>query len=129
MQPLLKNIKESIKVAAVALVITLGVTYVYAAWVGPTAAPPGNNTDAPINTGTTDQIKNGGLGLGSLAVFGNSAFSGYMKVGSTTATCNTSLGGALRFNTTANNKCLQLCTNSNWQDVTCGAPVCSSPGS
>jgi len=120
----IKHIKEtmlkSIKVAAVALVITLGVTYAYAAWVGPTAAPPGNNTDAPINIGTTDQIKNGRLGLGSLAVFGNSAFSGYMKIGDSTTTCTTPLAGALRFYTTIDNKCLQLCVNSNWQDVSCG---------
>ena len=46
------------------------------AWTGPTAAPPGNNVAAPINVGTTDQVKSGGLGLNSLAVFGNSLFGG-----------------------------------------------------
>ncbi len=29
------------------------------AWTGPTAAPPGNNTAAPINTSSTPQVKSG----------------------------------------------------------------------
>ena len=29
------------------------------AWTGPTAAAPGGNVAAPINVGTTDQVKNG----------------------------------------------------------------------
>jgi hypothetical protein len=53
--------------------ISIGVAY---AWTGPTAAPPGNNVPAPINVGSTDQVKNGGLGLNSLAVFGNSLLGG-----------------------------------------------------
>ena len=47
-----------------------------ATWVGPTAAPPGNNVAAPINVGSTDQVKSGGLGVNSLVVFGNSLFGG-----------------------------------------------------
>ena len=46
------------------------------AWTGPTAVPPGNNVSAPINVGTTDQLKKAGLGVYSLAVFGNSSFFG-----------------------------------------------------
>jgi hypothetical protein len=66
--------------------ISIGVAY---AWSGPTAAPPGNNVAAPINVGSTDQVKNGGLGLNSLAVFGDSLFGGsagsnaYMNFGVT----------------------------------------------
>lgn len=46
------------------------------AWTGPTSAPPNGNVSAPINVGTTDQIKDAGLGLNSLAVFGNAIISG-----------------------------------------------------
>lgn len=115
----MKILLESVKVAVLALVITLGVTYAYAAWVGPTSAPPDGNVDAPINVGAVDQIKDGGLGVNTLAVFGNGAFSGYMKIGSTTSVCDTTLAGSLRFNTTIDNSCLQLCVDSAWQDVSC----------
>ena len=56
-----------------------------AAWTGPTAAPPGNNVDAPINVGTTDQVKNGGVGVDALAVFGDELIqtNGHLNFGST----------------------------------------------
>ena len=53
--------------------ISIGIAY---AWSEPTAAPPNGNVAAPINVGSTDQVKNGGLGVNSLAVFGNSLFGG-----------------------------------------------------
>jgi hypothetical protein len=40
--------------------------FVLSAWNGPTQAPPNGNVAAPINVGTTDQVKNGGLGVNSL---------------------------------------------------------------
>ena len=46
------------------------------AWTGPTASPPNGNVAAPINVGTTAQVKNGGLGVNTLTVFGNSLFGG-----------------------------------------------------
>ena len=55
---------------------TLSVGVAYAAWTGPTEAPPNGNVPAPINVGTTGQVKNGGLGLNTLTVFGNSLFGG-----------------------------------------------------
>ena len=59
------------------------------AWNEPTAAPPGNNAPAPINVGTTNQVKNGRLGVNALAVFGSSLFGGstgsnaYLNFGAT----------------------------------------------
>ena len=47
-----------------------------AAWTDPTDAPPNGNVAAPINVGTTGQVKNGGLGVNTLTVFGNSLFGG-----------------------------------------------------
>ena len=58
------------------IVGTIFATFIALAWTGPTSAPPNGNVAAPINVGTTDQIKNGGLGLDALAVFGNAILSG-----------------------------------------------------
>ena len=73
-----------------ALIGALGIVATFAfAWNEPTAAPTGNNVAAPINVGTTDQVKNGGLGLNALTVFGNSLFGGstgsnaYLNFGAT----------------------------------------------
>jgi hypothetical protein len=66
-------------------IVFIGASLVLA-WTGPTSAPPNGNVSAPINVGTTDQIKNAGLGLNSLAVFGNAILSGtsrYLNFGST----------------------------------------------
>lgn len=46
------------------------------AWTGPAAAPPDGNVDAPLNVGSADQVKNAGLSLNALAVFGNAILSG-----------------------------------------------------
>lgn len=61
-------------------------TSVLFAWIGPTQAPPNGNASAPLNVSSTDQVKNAGLGMNSLAVFGNAILSGaarYMNFGTT----------------------------------------------
>ena len=78
------------RLATLALGFLLGAivfigTSVVLAWTGPTSAPPNGNVSAPINVGATDQIKNAGLGINSLAVFGNAILSGtsrYLNFGS-----------------------------------------------
>jgi len=51
------------------LAIALGINYISAAntWTGPTALPPGNNTFAPLNVGTTNQVKDANLSVGHSA--------------------------------------------------------------
>jgi len=69
-----------------ALVGTILSAAIVSAWAGPTATAPGNNVSAPINVGSTAQIKNGSLGVNSLAVYGNQILSGsglYLNFGST----------------------------------------------
>ncbi|PWT76010.1 MAG: hypothetical protein C5B46_01900 [Proteobacteria bacterium] len=56
--------------------LLLSVPVLALAWTGPTAAPPGNNVDTPINTGTTPQVKNSGLSVNGFANFGNATFAG-----------------------------------------------------
>lgn len=69
------------------IVGTVFASAVVFAWTGPTSAPPSGNVAAPINVGATDQVKNAGFGVNSLAVFGNSILSGpsvtYLNFGST----------------------------------------------
>lgn len=55
----------------VASVLILGGTALVHAWTGPTQAPPNGNVSAPVNVGTTNQVKNGGLSVNTLAVFGS----------------------------------------------------------
>lgn len=50
-----------------AIILVVGIAY--AVWTEPTAAPPGNNTDAPVNVGTLAQLKNGVLGVLGLMVY------------------------------------------------------------
>ena len=68
-------------ILAIVLTAALGVNYLFAAWTGPTQAPPAGNTDAPVHVGTTDQVKNGGLSVDALSVFGNGYFQGNVGVG------------------------------------------------
>ena len=55
----------------------------------PHAKLPNGNVAAPINVGSIAQVKNGGLGVNTLAVFGNSLFGGstgsnaYLNFGAT----------------------------------------------
>ena len=57
-----------------ALVALVGVGYLYAlpssTWVGPTATAPYENVSAPINSGLSDQIKDGGTSFASLGARG-----------------------------------------------------------
>jgi len=68
-------------ILAVLLVAALGVNYLFAAWTGPTQAPTGGNTSTPVHIGSTDQVKDGGLSLNGLSVFGGGYFQGNVGVG------------------------------------------------
>lgn len=55
-----KQIFSAIKVTLLALVLSFGLSYVYA-WTAPTQQPPAGNVSAPINTSLSDQIKAGDI--------------------------------------------------------------------
>lgn len=63
------------------------------AWTGPTSAPPNGNVAAPINVGTTAQVKNGGLSVNTLGVFGNGTLTGKFGIGSSTPWQKLSVAG------------------------------------
>ncbi len=88
-------------------------SYVFAAWSGPTATPPDGNTDAPVNVGIVDQIKDAGLGVNALSVFGRGLFSGEVQIGSTGLVCDSSVEGSQRYNSV--DKVMEYCDGTNWQ--------------
>lgn len=56
-----------IKVSALALALSFGLSYVYA-WTAPTQNPPAGNVSAPINTSGTAQTKAGALTVGGFNI-------------------------------------------------------------
>lgn len=76
------------------------------AWTGPTQTAPAGNISAPVNVGTTDQVKSAALGLNGLAVFGNSLLqaASYLNWGLTSGTTGYGIrdnGGTLEFKNSA----------------------------
>ncbi len=55
------NIKQTLKIVIVALILSVGVSYLFAAWTPPPSNPPNSNTDAPINVGGISQTKIGDI--------------------------------------------------------------------
>jgi len=73
----------TIFILAAALFMTASVLV---AWTGPTQTPPNGNVNPPVNVGDTDQVKNAGLSVNALAVFGNMIMNGasrYLNFGTT----------------------------------------------
>lgn len=61
-------------------------TSILVAWTGPAQTPPDGNISPPINVGSNDQVKNAGLSVNALAVFGNMIMNGasrYLNFGTT----------------------------------------------
>lgn len=54
----MKTITQPLKVIALALVLSVGISYV-SAWTAPTATPPSGNVAAPVNVSSSAQIKTG----------------------------------------------------------------------
>jgi hypothetical protein len=100
------------------------------AWTGPTATAPNGNVAAPINVGTVDQVKNAGLSLNALTVFGSQYVQnklgvnqvspvvaldvgGSVKLGNGGETCTSSIAGAIRYLSASS--ALQYCDGMNWR--------------
>ena len=80
----------------IAFTFALSANYIFAVWTGPTQAPPGGNTPTPIHVGTTNQVKNGGLSLDALSVFGGGYFQGNVGVGVVTPTNTLEVAGDIK---------------------------------
>ena len=107
------------------------------AWTGPTAAAPAGNVAAPINVGTTDQVKNAGISVNSLAVFGSQYIqdklgigrsspvvpldvNGTIRIANSGEVCQAVTEGAVRYNSST--QVLQLCDGTNWRTITLSSP-------
>ncbi|GEM_PF-2334463 len=74
------------------LLFVAGVSFAAYSYVGPTCAPEGCNTDAPLDGTASVQVKNGGLSVSAFYVPGNAYFDQ-----------NSYVGGAIFGPTTTNN--------------------------
>jgi len=84
---MLQRIARALELVTAGVVGAVFASFIAIAWTGPTSAPPNGNVAAPINVGTIDQVKDGGLAVNTLAVFGNAILSGtsrYLNFGTTT---------------------------------------------
>ena len=104
----MNNFKNTLKIVMIAIIALLGVSYVQAYcvsspdnWCAPTAAPADGNVEAPLNVSTIDQIKTGGIHMGSLVVQGGAAVEG--PAGLTIESGVTSTEGGLIIETRTNN--------------------------
>ncbi|QQG38125.1 MAG: hypothetical protein HYS26_01050 [Candidatus Kaiserbacteria bacterium] len=103
------------------------------AWVGPTASPPDDNVPAPVNVGTTDQIKSAGLSLDALAVFGSQYVEdklgigrvspvvaldvdGTLRLGNGDESCQAVTAGSIRFN--SGTSVIEFCNGVEWSTLT-----------
>lgn len=67
------NITQSLKVILLAIVLSFGISYVFA-WAPPTSAPTGGNDSmAPLNTSLLPQTKGGNLTLNALGITNTAA--------------------------------------------------------
>jgi hypothetical protein len=109
------------------------------AWSGPPVGttPPDNNVAAPVNIGTSDQVKNAGLSLNSLAVFGGALgvktqspvtaldVAGSIKLGNGGELCQAVSAGVLRWNATS--KTIDFCNGTEWKALSTTTPASSPP--
>jgi hypothetical protein len=68
--------------SSVAAAALIAAPFVFAWGPPPGTTPPNNNVSAPINVGSSDQVKNAGLSVNALTVFGNGVLTGSLGVGS-----------------------------------------------
>ena len=94
----MKNYTQSLKVIALSLMLSFGISFIYAAtWIGPTALPPGGNIDAPINASSTPQYKNGSLGLGGFfSGYSGASFMGNVGIGTTAPAAALEVAGNIK---------------------------------
>lgn len=80
MKSISTQLLQTLKIIALAIIFTLIISTVSAS---PTAYPPSGNVPSPINAGSSAQIKQGGLGLNSLSVFGSQYIQEKLGIGTT----------------------------------------------
>ncbi len=131
----LRPLVSGLSIALLALVLSVGVSYVWAGtWTAPGSTPPNGNVDAPVNIGVGHQNKLGSLSINTTAsspdpygldVFGISRFFGDVRIGSTTSPASLTVVDASVIAGTANGKVLTSDANGKgtWQTPSGGGVV------
>ena len=86
----MKHFIQPLKVITLALILSVGISYV-SAWTAPSATPPSSNVAAPVNVSSTAQIKTGDFSAWNLisnGVVTNNAVVTNSIAGNTVATNN-----------------------------------------
>src|SRR3989338_1757941 len=65
-------------------------------WTGPAATAPARKVGAPINVGTTDQVKDAGISVNSLAFFGSQYIQDKLGIGRISPVVALDVNGSLR---------------------------------
>ena len=81
-------------------------------WTGPSTNPPNDNVDAPITIGE-DQLKAGALQVAALRALGG------IQVGNTTAECDATFAGTIRYSGTD----IEGCVSGVWKSLTLNESV------
>lgn len=90
------NMKNSLVKSSIVIISSfIFVVTIVSAWVAPSATPPNANTASPITVSSVNQVKLGGLGVGSLVVEGGALFKGNVQINgkATSASTVSSDGG------------------------------------
>jgi len=90
-----KVILENVRIITVAIILSLGASVAFA-WTGPTATPPSSNISAPVNVGSTSQIKTGGLWVNSLGIDAGLTVGGKLGIGVTSPTEKLEVNGNIK---------------------------------
>ncbi len=88
----MNDVLRNIKIVLLSIVISFGVSLVYA-WNGPVSAPPNYNTYTPINVSVTSQTKAGSLWTGAFLTEGGGYFGGNVGIGEANPQAKLHIGG------------------------------------
>jgi hypothetical protein len=116
-------------ILTIAFTFALSVNYLFAAWVGPTQAPPGGNTPAPVHVGLITQTKDGGLIVGALRSLLDVYVDGKVGIGTTNPSEALEVAGGVKVGNTTNANAgtirwtgadLEVYNGSAWVSLTAG---------
>lgn len=74
-----KEIIQTLKIVSLGLVVSASFAFANS-WTTMPSTPPSSNTVTPVNVGPASQVKTGALGVGPLAVFGESKLNGNVNI-------------------------------------------------
>jgi len=97
------NFTQNLRTILLALILSIGVSYAYAAWLPPTQTPPLGNIDVPVNVGTTYQSKTGGFDVANTLSAINGIFTGNVGIGVVSPIDALHINGAVRSSGSAAN--------------------------